>query len=588
MKRLFSKINTRVFVGVFGVSALITAVVGISAYSLLEGVYKRNLRRTLSDVSAMVVNAIGGGSKTELAEAARVCSAFSGKNHMRATLVGADGSVFFDSDRDGAGMQNHLKRREIAGALAGEISHDIRYSQTLKTRMLYLATPAGKQNADGSFPFCARISIPMSDLARAKQMLGLEILGLSAAALALSIIASLIVARGICRPIGELTRSAKLLAAGNKDVPMARCNIEEIGILSDAMRSMSEELGRRINSLHKRNCELDEIFAHMNGAVFICADDGTVLRMNKAAAELFKFPPQAEKPKIPDFFRNINLIEAIDKTFAEKQPVHCEIELSEGKTFALASSILPYASSRPRALITLHDISKIKEMETLRREFVAGASHELKTPLTALRAAAESLQDADTLEESAHICDIISAESDKLALLVDNMLLLTKLDSAEKIISRNFEKVKIAPIIASAISNNAARAEQNGMDIISDCSDSVQVRGDEMLLTIAVSNLIGNAIKYGKKNSDVKIAATDDGETVRIAVSDNGQGIAPEHAERVFERFYRVDKGRSRALGGTGLGLAIVKHIAIIHSGKVELKSEVGKGSTFTIILKSA
>lgn len=179
--------------------------------------------------------------------------------------------------------------------------------------------------------------------------------------------------------------------------------------------------------------------------------------------------------------------------------MHCEIELSEGKTFALSSSILPYASSRPRALITLHDISKIKEMETLRREFVAGASHELKTPLTALRAAAESLQDADTPEESAHICDIISAESDKLALLVDNMLLLTKLDSAEKIISRNFEKVKIAPIIASAISNNAARAEQNGMDIISDCSDSVQVRGDEMLLTIAVSNLIGNAIKYGKK-----------------------------------------------------------------------------------------
>ncbi len=148
--------------------------------------------------------------------------------------------------------------------------------------------------------------------------------------------------------------------------------------------------------------------------------------------------------------------------------------------------------------------------------------------------------------------------------------------------------MKIAPIIASAISNNAARAEQNGMDIISDCSDSVQVRGDEMLLTIAVSNLISNAIKYGKKNSDVKIAATDDGETVRISVSDNGQGIAPEHAERVFERFYRVDKGRSRALGGTGLGLAIVKHIAIIHSGKIELKSEVGKGSTFTIILKSA
>ena len=383
MKRLFSKINTRVFVGVFGVSALITAVVAISAYSLLDGVYKRNLRRTLSDVSAMVVNAIGGGSQTELAEAARVCSAFNGKNHMRATLVGADGSVFFDSDRDGAGMQNHLKRREIAGALAGEISHDIRYSQTLKTRMLYLATPAGKQNADGSFPFCARISIPMSDLARAKQMLGLEILGLSAAALALSIIASLIVARGICRPISELTRSAKLLAAGNKDVPMARCNIEEIGILSDAMRSMSEELGRRINSLHKRNCELDEIFAHMNGAVLGSWEQIQLKRsMNKAAAELFKLPPQAEKPKIPDFFRNINLIEAIDKTFSEKQPVHCEIELSEGKTFALASSILPYASSRPRALITLHDISKIKEMETLRREFVAGASHELKTGRT--------------------------------------------------------------------------------------------------------------------------------------------------------------------------------------------------------------
>ena len=167
--------------------------------------------------------------------------------------------------------------------------------------------------------------------------------------------------------------------------------------------------------------------------------------------------------------RNINLIDAVDKTFSEKAPASCEIELDSGRILALSSSILPYASDRPRALFALHDISRIKEMETLRREFVAGVSHELKTPLTALRAAAESLPEADSPEESSRICEIISSECDKLAMLVDNMLLLTKLDSAEKMVSRDFEKVKISSVIASAVSNNMTQAQQKGVEIFEDC-----------------------------------------------------------------------------------------------------------------------
>ncbi len=588
LKPMFSKIKTRVFVGVFAVSALITAAVAAGAYFMLDGIYKRNLSRTLADISAMVVNAVGDGTKEDLAEAGRVCGAFTGKTHMRATIVRADGHVLFDSDYDSSDMSNHLKRKEIASALSGTAARDIRYSQTMKTRMLYLASPAGKANPDGTYPFCVRISVPLEDLARAQRMLAVEILALAGAALAFSIAASLLVARGIGRPIAELTRAAKMLANGNSDARIPRCDIEEVRILSDAMRAMSDELRKRISSLHKRNCELDEIFAHMGGAVFICASDGSILRMNKAAADLFGLPADAERPKIGELMRNINLIDAVDKTFSEKAPVSCEIELDSGRILALSSSILPYASDRPRALFALHDISRIKEMETLRREFVAGVSHELKTPLTALRAAAESLPEADSPEESSRICEIISSECDKLAMLVDNMLLLTKLDSAEKMVSRDFEKVKISSVIASAVSNNMTQAQQKGVEIFEDCPDGVEALGDEMLLTIAVSNLIGNAVKYGGDNSEVRVSARCEGETVRISVRDNGGGIAPEHASRVFERFYRVDKGRSRALGGTGLGLAIVKHIALIHGGRVGLESRVGEGSTFTITLKSA
>ena len=580
LKPMFSKIKTRVFVGVFAVSALITAAVAVSAYFLLDGIYKRNLSRTLSDISAMVVNAAGDGSERDIAEAARVCGAFTGKTHMRATIVRADGEVLFDSDYDSAGMANHLRRREIASALAGAPARDIRYSQTMKTRMLYLASPAGKANPDGTHPLCVRISVPLEDLAGAKRILAVEIFALAGAALAFSIAASLLVARGIGRPIAELTRAAKLLANGNSGVRIPRCDIEEVRILSDAMRAMSDELGRRINSLHKRNCELDEIFAHMGGAVFICASDGSVLRMNRAAADLFGLPADADRPKIGEFLRNISLIDAVDKTFAEKTPVSREIELDSGRILALSSSILPYASDRPRALFVMHDISRIKEMETLRREFVAGVSHELKTPLTALRAAAESLPEAESPEESSRICEIISAECGKL--------LLTKLDSAEKMVSRGFEKVKISSVIAAAVSNNMTQARQKGVEIFEDCPGDVEALGDEMLLTIAVSNLIGNAVKYGGDNSEVRVSAGCDGETVFVSVRDSGGGIAPEHASRVFERFYRVDKGRSRALGGTGLGLAIVKHIALIHGGRVGLESRVGEGSTFTITLKSA
>lgn len=588
MKKLLSKITTRVFVGVFGVGALITAVVAISAYFLLDGIYKRNLARTLSDVSTMIVNAIGEGKPDELAEAERVCAAFTGKSHMRATIVRSDGFVVFDSDAESQSMANHLKRKEIASALSGKSASNVRYSQTMKKRMLYLANPAGKKLPDGAYTYCARISVPMEELSETKRLLGAEIIFLCGAAGVLSILASLCVARGIGRPIAELTRSAKLLANGNLDVVISRYGIEEVGILADAMRSMSDELRKRINSLHKRNCELDEIFAHMSGAIFICSEDGSILRMNKSAAELFNLPSDVERPKIQEFFRNINLIGTIDKTFAEKKPVRCEIELTHDKTFALSSSILPYASSRPRALFTLHDISHIKEMEKLRREFVAGVSHELKTPLTSLRAAAESLPYADTPEESSKICEIISAESDKLAMLVDNMLLLTKLDSAEKIISRDFDKISVASVVANAVASNKNQALNNGVSVCVECQDSLFVRGDEMLLTIALSNLIGNAVKYGGQNSSVEVLAKSDGKSVQISVRDHGRGIAPEHAVRVFERFYRVDKGRSRSLGGTGLGLAIVKHIAIIHDGSVAQQSNVGEGSTFTLTLKLA
>ena len=554
-------------------------------FVMLDKAYKNSLQQSLRDSATLIVSAIENGDTLE--NISKTCKDFGEKSGMRSSIINVKGEILFDSDKEIFSMTNHLNRPEIQRALKGESAFITRYSNTLNSQMLYLALPAQKLE-DGSFNYCVRMAIPEQNLTLAKEVLFKQIFSIGILALLFSVLISFILAKKIGSQVRNLKEVAKNFADGNFDENVGHYSIYEISELAKSMKYMAMQLKKRLNSLHKRNCELDEIFSHMSECVFICSDEGLILKANARAKEIFKINIEEHyRPKISDTIANVHLVNAITKTFENNNPVSCDIEIDNSDTvFAFESLLLPYQSRTRRALIVLHDITHIRAAEKLRREFVAGVSHELKTPITGVIGAAEMLKDTGTNNEREQLQNIISRESKRMDTLIDDMLLLSKIESAENFAKENFSEIKIKNILNEAfyIHENEIDARKDIVKI--ECADDLKINGDFKLLTMAISNLLNNAIKYCQDGAQIFINATMRNDEIKITVSDNGQGIAPQHLPRLFERFYRVDKGRSRDLGGTGIGLAIVKHISILHSGSLSVESEIGKGSTFTITFK--
>ncbi len=584
MKDKLKTVFARIFIPAIATSAALIAFLAAANYSMLDRIYLSSVKKMLVNSSGLISASISENEPIE--KISKNCSEFGRNSGIRTTIVGSDGKVLFDSDADSNSMTNHLGRQEIKRALSGETNFSQHYSNTLKTKMLYIAVPAGKK-IDGEYSHCVRQAMPIQNLSVAKKLFGYEILMLSAAAILLSGVLSYLMARRIGRPLKSLSIAASKFAKGDFEARAEKCSIPEIAEVGAAMASMAADLKAREHTLSRRNCELDEIFSHMTDAVFICSSEGRILRMNSACANIFsisKEPPL----QAAEVLRNSKLLSLIDKTFDSHSETSAEIEVGvqPQKTFSVVGTMLPYESRVPRAIFVMHDISYISANESLRREFVAGVSHELKTPITAIGIAAETLEETENPSDRQHFIEVIQKEVERVNVLVDDMLLLSKLDFASNM-TENFGELNLLSVVEEACISHQNAAEKAGDKIFVDCDDGFYVKGDFTLLQIAVSNLIGNAIKYGGKGCSIHISGAKVGDDIALTVSDTGTGIAKEHLGRLFERFYRVDKGRSRALGGTGLGLAIVKHIAMLHGGMVSVKSELGKGSSFTITLKS-
>lgn len=580
-----SEIFTRIFAWSFAASAIIILLFAVFTYAILESVHKKNIENLLSTSAEFLASNIGGLSNSEKLENFQD----SLKNtNIRASIISESGKVVFDTDADPVDMLNHSNRSEIKQAFAGKKTFVKRYSDTLKSRMIYYCRPA-VQKADGTYEYCVRLAMPIERITFAKKLLAAQVLAITIVAIFISLLISYLFAGRVSTPIRAITNSAKELAKGNFDTHVASSDVREIAELGDSISKMAMELKARINSLNKRNCELDEIFEHMSEPVFICAKDGTLRRYNQAAAKLFKIKEGQFKPKYDAILREHKLIEIISKTFSSDTDLKDEIEFQDAKesTFAIVGVKLPYEFTTPRALFVMHDISYISQNEKLRREFVNDVSHELKTPITAIKMASETLKSFDENEDSKRFLKIIDKETDRLTCLVNDMLLLSKIEFCESYGAENFQKFNLKSAIEEAVSINENDAKIMGDTIAVSCPGDLEFNGDFTLIRLAVSNLIANAIKYGLENCKIAVHASRiDKDSVNISVSDTGVGISSEHINRIFERFYRVDKGRSRALGGTGLGLAIVKHVCILHSGSVSVDSIVGKGSTFTMHLK--
>ncbi len=508
----------------------------------------------------------------------------------RITVILPSGKVIGDSDKNPDQMDNHANRPEVVKAMAGKVGTSIRYSHTLHTNMMYVAIPLKSNNRIVAI---LRTSTPLRaiDLAlgsiRKKMILG----GVVAAIL--SAVLCFLASRRISGPLEELTRRAKRFARGDMshELTLSGTPSREVIILAEAMNRMAVELDRRMKTVLEQKNELNAILSSMSEGVLAVDLERRISTLNGAAAELFSVDQNRGRGrKLEEVIRNAALQELVEEILSYHKPVEREIVLHQKTETFLQAHGTPLRNAKERkvigALVVLNDITRLRRMERIRRDFVANVSHELKTPITAIKGFVETLLNGAIYDEenNERFLAIVDSHANRLERIIEDLLTLSRLEQqTEETTAIEFEEVRIVDVVNAAKQACILNVDTKDIRVEISVNEALIVRAIPPLLEQAIVNLLDNAIKYSEPKSHVHIEASETESEVIISVRDHGCGIAKEHLSRLFERFYRVDKARSRKLGGTGLGLAIVKHVAQLHGGRVSVESTYGKGSIFSI-----
>jgi len=516
------------------------------------------------------------------------CKKIGERVSSRMTVILPSGKVVGDSDEDPSRMDNHVDRPEVIRALKGEVGVSTRYSRTLGQEMMYVGVPLVR---DGKGVGVVRISIPF--IAIDEAMRGIEIrIALGGLLIAIfATIVSLWVSRRISRPLEEMKRGAEDFARGGLDHRLAVPDTEEMRGLAEAMNQMAAQLSERIATVIRQRRELEAVLGSMVEGVIGVDTEERVINMNEAAAEIFECPKaEAQGRSIQEVVRNPDLQGFVKMALSREQPVEKDIFIYSGEERVLSGrgTVLRDANGwRAGALIVLNDVTRLRKLENIRKDFVANVSHEIKTPITAIKGFVETLRDSGekTAEETERFLGIIHKHVIRLEAIIEDLMSLSRIEQGAEREELLLTKDRVQTVLQTAIQVCEGRAEEKKIAIALSCPADIAARIDAPLLEQAVVNLLDNAVKYSDPEKAVHVEAVQTNQETIIHVRDQGRGIAKEHLPRLFERFYRIDKARSRKMGGTGLGLAIVKHIVEAHGGRVEVESTLGKGSTFSIIL---
>ena len=389
--------------------------------------------------------------------------------------------------------------------------------------------------------------------------------------------------------------TARLHAEGNLEQHLPISPVTEIGGVAEAMNRMAAQLAERLSTVLRQRNEQEAVLASMIEGVIAVDTNQVVLRINRAAAQLLQIDlANAPGRLIGEVTRKVNLHRFVEHALASSDPIEAELTLlhkgEERCLQAHGTPLLGAIGQQIGALIVVYDVTRLRRLENLRRDFVANVSHELKTPITAIKGAVETLLDGamDTPSDNRHFLEIAARQTDRLNAIVDDLLSLSRLERETETDTVPLTRDYLLPILESALQTCATAAATHKVQVNLFCSDQLQARVNAPLFEQAIINLVDNAIKYSASEGVVTVEGWQEDRKVMIKVQDRGHGISREHLPRLFERFYRVDAARSRDVGGTGLGLAIVKHIVQAHEGKVEVHSTPGEGSVFTITLPAS
>ncbi len=508
----------------------------------------------------------------------------------RVTIIVPDGAVVGDSDVGQAHLaqlENHLQRPEVQEALKNGSGSSLRYSDTLQTSMLYTAVTYGVGKSDGII----RLAMPLEYLSSARNTLRGLIGGATVVTILIALLFSYALSNITSKPLRDMADAAAHIGSGGSKAKIPVVSNDEIGKLATVLNDMSERIEDQVQRLSAEKQRLDTILRSMGEGVMVTAPDGVITMVNPAFRRLFSISGVVEGNKLVEISRHPDLQEAFnDLCKPDVNELVREIFIQPGNTTLFTHWVpLKVDGVRQGIVAVFHDISDLKKVENMRRDFVANVSHELRTPVTIIKGYAETLLDG-TLESdpisAVRFVKIIANHSERLTNLINDILTLSSLETRDALLELN--PLDVSSTVTKACMLLQERAGHKNIAIINETAAGgpPRVMADQGRLEQVVVNLLENAIKYTPDGGTVRIFTEDAGECVKVSIADTGIGIPFKDLPRIFERFYRVDEARTREQGGTGLGLAIVKHIIHLHGGIVSVTSEPGKGSQFSFTIK--
>jgi two-component system, OmpR family, phosphate regulon sensor histidine kinase PhoR len=494
----------------------------------------------------------------------------------RVTIIARNGVVLADTEADPKTMENHAGRPEVVAALAGNTGSSSRVSHTVGIEFLYLAVPSGDK--------IVRLAYPLSSLQRNLASIRSNLLRATALALLLALLLAMVIAEVISRRLRRIVRFAEQVAAGDLAARIAETGGDEIAQVTMALDRTARRLEVNFAAVRESRSELEALLNSMTDGVIAVSPDMKVRWANHAIGGILHQPVRIGAPVI-ELMRHPDFLATLDAALQSKRRESTIIaSLSGRRSFSLTAEPLPDGG----VVSVLHDISEVERVEKTRRDFIANVSHELRTPLTSIRGYSETLLESDGLltDNARDFLQIIRRNAERMGRLTEDLLVLARVESGEEKLDLRPHSARI--LLGEAVSSmqEDARAAEVALEV--ENVPDWQVMADNYAVHQVFGNLISNALRYAQDGKKIIVGAHERENGIEFFVRDFGPGIASEHLPRIFERFYRVDKARSRESGGTGLGLAIVKHIVLNHGGAVRVESTVGHGTTFFFLLPKA
>jgi len=564
-----SRIFLKLLVGALVILAACTLSLDLLIGRAWETMLRSQMESSLRQKTRMLASRLQDASAGRLADIVRQGAQASG---ARVTVIDAGGKVLADSEADPSKMENHATRPEFAAALRGEEASSTRVSKTVGADLLYVAVPI----RGGAVRLAERLTV----IHEANAQIRRDLVKSSAIAAILALLLAFVATQSIGRRLLRITDFAERVAAGDLSARIQEESGDEIAHVASALDKTARKLEEGFRAVENSRQTLETLLNSMQEAVIAVAQDGRVLWANQRMERLLPSgvrlgAPLVQSVRDPDILESVqHALETRDVTMVSAA------KIASGRIFDATAAPMPGGG----AVAVLHDQTEIERVEKTRRDFIANVSHELRTPLTSIQGYAETLLESNGMGGSQReFLEIIRKNALRMGRLTEDLLVLARVESGEQAFNLQFAMPQ--ELLDDAVQTFQELAADRGVELSVINTSSSAVLIDRFAIHQVLSNLIDNALKYGDQGGKILIGAGENEEGVQFFVRDFGAGIPSEHLPRLFERFYRVDKARSRESGGTGLGLAIVKHVVRAHAGTIRAESELNHGSTFYFTL---